>query len=234
MQTLIVILFALAWLSFLLQISLNKQKRVAFAFALLVAVGLYLSYPYAIEQSYAKFREILLNVKWLSNLMVFQIIESLAGILFSIFLIRMFYNEKVQKVFRFFIYFPGIIIIPTIFYTQSFLFLNLTGFDFKTLAISIAIIIPLMLIALRLLIRYLVPEYDLRLELKFIVHIIQLILAIFISVKLFSLPTTQQKIQEFSIYQPFALLILLLIFGTIGIINYNRKLTKMTKKTNKL
>lgn len=231
MQTLIVILFALAWLSFLLQISLSKQKRVALAFALLIAIGLYLSYPYAIEQSYAKFREILLNAKWLSNIVVFQIIESLAGIFFSVFLIRMFYNEKVQKVFRFFIYFPGFVIIPTVFYTQSFLFLNITGFDFKILAIGIAIIIPLLLIALRFLIRYLVPEYDLRLELKFIVHIIQLILAVFVSVKLFSLPTTQQKTQEFSIYQPLALLMLLLIFGTIGMINYNRKLTK---KINKL
>lgn len=230
MQTLIVILFALAWLSFLLQISLSKQKRVAFAFALLIAIGLYLSYPYAIEQSYTKFREILLNIKWLSNLIVFQIIESLAGILFSIFLIRMFYNEKVQKIFRFFIYFPGIIIFPTIFYTQSFLFLNLTGLDFKILAIGIALIMPLSIIALRFLICYLVPEYDLRLELKFIVHIIQLILAVFISVKLFSLPTTQQQIQEFSIYQLLALLMLLLIFGIIGIINYNRKMLKMIKK----
>ncbi len=227
MQSLTVILLLLAWLSFILQISITKQKTTLIIFLSAIAVGLYLSYPYAIEQSYDKFKSITGNKTIMSNLMVFQIIESITGMLFSIFLIRMFYNEKVHKIFRWFSYFPGIVIIPAVFYTESFLFLNVAGLNFQVFAIIIAIAMPLILIGLRILTKKLVPEYDLRLELKFILHTVQLFVAIILSIQLFSLPTAGNYIQDFPIYQLLALLMLMLVFGVIGMMNYNRRMKKL-------
>lgn len=223
MHTLIIILFILAFSSFVLQLSLINKKSVIFGFYVIIALSLYFLYPYAIEQSYAKFQQLIQNHHTLSNFMVIQIIECLSGILFSIFLIRMFYKEKIYKIFRYFNFFPGIVIFPALFYSESAIFLNITGFDFKILAIIIAILVPVILFSTQQLLNYLVPEYDLRLELKFIVHILQLVVAIIISIKLFRLPTAN-LISDFYIEQLFAFFGLVIIFALIGLLKYRREL----------
>ncbi len=228
-QTLIIILFLLAWLSFVLQLSITNNKTVVIIFLSLIAIGLFLSYPYAIEQSYSKFKGVVANKELVSNLMVLQIIESVLGLLFSIFLIRKFYNERVHKIFKWFIYFPGIVIVPTIFYTQSFFFLNFAGLSFQTFAVIIAVCMPLAIWGLRFLVKYLVPEYALRLELKFITHTFQLLVAVIISVLLFSLPTANNYIQQFPIYQTLVFALLIVVFGALGIWQYNRQIKKMNR-----
>lgn len=234
MQTLIIILFLLAWLSFLLQISITKQNITVIIFVTIIAIGLYTSYPYAIEQSYSKFQKILSNRLIMSNLMVLQIAESIIGIFFSIFLIRMFYNEKVHKIFRWFSYFPGIIIVPAIFYTQSFLFLNISAFSFKLLATTIAVLLPLIILSVKVLIKKIIPEYDLRLELKFMIHVLQLFVAIIISIKIFSLPITNKYTYQYPVYQLISLLVLLLVFTILGMLVYNIKIKKILNKKLKL
>ncbi len=213
----------LAWFSFVLQLSITKQRVTVTLFLTAMALGLYFSYSYAIEQSYDKFKAITGDKIVMGNLMVFQTIESIMGMLFSIFLIRMFYREKVHKIFRWFSYFPGIVIVPAVFYTESFLFLSVPGVNFQILALIISVAIPLILIGLRILTQKLVPEYDLRLELKFIIHTVQLLVSVVLSIALFRLPTSSNYVQEFPMYQSLALLLLTAVFGSLGLIRYKLK-----------
>ncbi len=223
MQTLIIILFILAFLLTVLQLSLVKLKFSSIVFFVLVSFMLYFAYPYAIEQSYAGFKEITQNQHIVSNFMVIQIIECLLGLLFSIFLIRMFYNERVRKFFKYFNYFPGFIIFPALFYTESAIFLNVSGMNFQVLAIIIAIVLPIAIIGMNVIIKMLIPEYDLRLELKFILHILQLTTAIIISINLFKLPTANLE-SDFYISQLLVFFGLVLLFGVIGFVRYNKRL----------
>ncbi len=222
MQTFIIILLILAFLSFVLQLTLFEQDRTAIVFCIVAAVGIYFMYPFAIEQSYSKFQQLMQNQHKLSNIMVVQIIECLLGLLFSIFLIRMFYGEKVNKVFKYFKFFPGIIIFPALFYAESAIFLNVTGVDFKILAIIVAVVLPATIFLINKSLKYLVPEYDLRLELKFMLHILQLIVAVIISIRIFRLPTTN-LVSEFYIKQLLAFFGVVLLFGILGFFRYNRK-----------
>lgn len=198
---------------------------------MMVSVGIYLAYPFAIEQGYSKFQEMLTKQEIVSNFLVVQIVECIAGVLLSIFLIRMFYNEPVISVFRYLNYFPGIIILPAFFYMESFIFLNIPGVSFKLLALLIALFVPAFIFGFIKLIRYFIPEYDLRLELKFVLHIIQLLVAIIVSVKLFRLPV-KSAITDFPLMQLAVLFFLLIGTGIVGFVLYNRKIRKLLSEKN--
>ena len=197
-------------------------------YCLILAVGFYLSYPLAIEQSYTSFQTTLANQKIVSNFLVLQIVECILGLLFCIFLIRDFYKERTIPVFRYFKLFPGFIVLPALFYAESLIFLSFSGISFQLLAIAIALVFPLMIWGLMQFTSWLIPEYDLRLELKFILHILQLILSVVISVKIYALPV-QSALEPIS-YAPLgALLVLLLLSGSLGMLLYQRKMNKLLK-----
>ncbi len=210
---------------FAIQLSLVKSKLLPVIFFALISVALYFMYPYAIEQSYAKFKAITQNKQLMSNLVVLQVIECLSGLLFSIFLIRIFYKEKVRQIFKYFIFFPGFVIFPTVFYAESAVFLNVSGLNFQFLAIITAIVIPAFILATKALVRFVVPEYDLRLEIKFILHILQLMISVIISVSLFTQPTTN-LMSDFHILQLLAFFGLVFLLAAAGLLKYNRQLGK--------
>ena len=232
MSLLIIILFITAFTSFILQISLIKRFAVQLGFCGILSLGLYFSYPYAIEQSYSSFKATIENKEIVSNFLVIQIIECIMGLLFCIFLIRDFFKERTIAIFRYFKLFPGIIVIPAFFYLQSVVFLNVPGIDFQVLALIIAVLFPILVFGSIKLFNCLIPEYDLRLELKFIIHILQLILSVVVSIKLFALPV-KSSLGDMT-YMPFAALILLmLVMAGIGIYWHNRKMNKLLKSKTK-
>ena len=232
MESFISILFLLALLSFVIQLSLLKSNLPVAILLLMVSVGIFLAYPFAIEQSYSKFQEMLTKQEIVSNFLVIQIVECIAGILLSIFLIRMFYNEPVISVFRYLNYFPGIIVLPAFFYLESFIFLTIPGVSFKLLALLIALLVPAFIFGFIKLIRYLIPEYDLRLELKFVLHILQLLVTIIVSIKLFRLPV-KSAVTDVPLMQLAVLLFLLIGVGIVGFVLYNRKIRKLLSEKNK-
>ena len=232
MQLLIILLFVLAITGFVLQITMIKKLAVQLALCMVLALAIYLAYPYAIEQSYSRFKANIDNQQIVSNFLVLQIIECIMGLLFCIFLIRDFYKERTIAIFRYFKLFPGIIVLPALFYAESFVFLNIPGINFQTLAIIIAILVPALIFGTMKLIKWLIPEYDLRLELKFIIHILQLILSVVISVKIFALPV-KSSLGETSFLPFTALLILLVSVGGVGVYWHNRMMNKLIKSKTK-
>lgn len=193
MQTLITVLFILAIIAFPLQLSLLKRKYIIYGWLILTGCFIWFMHTRAIEQSYSRFQEQLSDTDLVGNLLVLQIIESIGGMLLSIFLIRLHYNERVKKNFHLLVYFPGIIVLPALFYLESYMFLNIPGIPFKVLAAILAISIPLLLLLVLYFLKQMVEEFDLRLEIKFMVHLFQLLLAVIISITLFRLPTSATK-----------------------------------------
>jgi hypothetical protein len=150
------------------------------------------------------------------------------GLLFCIFLIRDFYKERTIEVFRYFKLFPGFIVFPALFYAESFIFLSISGISFQLLAIVIALVFPVLIWGLMQFTSWLIPEYDLRLELKFILHILQLILSVVISVKIYALPV-QSALAPVSYVPLGVLIVMLLLIGGLGILSYQRKMNKLLK-----
>ena len=229
MQSLITFLFVVSIVAFPLQLTIINRWFVVAAWFTLLSAFIFGMHGFAIEQSYAKFNEQAANGPLIGNLVVVQTIEAIGGLLLSIFLIRLHYNEPVKKIFRYFKYLPGIVIFPALFYLESYLYLNITGIGFKTLAIVMALIIPLVLYVLMLVYKKLISELDLRLELKFLLHIVQLLLAVIISINLFRLPVNQSPM-EFPIIQLGIIVGIAVVLIITGIIVYNFKINRQNKK----
>ena len=225
-QTLTIILLVLAIIACSLQFSLFPVRKVIWGWLAGIAVYVYLMYSKAIEQSYSVFTEMISDSSLMTDFAVLLIIEAIAGLLLSIYLIRFYYNERVKKYFHYFVYLPGITLFYAIFYLESYLFLQITGINFQWLAIILAIVIPLFLLTVKWIITSLIPEFDLRLELKFGLHIIQLVGAVILSVLLLSLPVKRMDIM-ISVNQLSVFLITVFVFAALGVLWYNFRMKQL-------
>lgn len=228
MQTLVIILFVLAIASFAMHLQLFRNRWLLWGWLLAVSLFVYFMHHQAIDMSYKAFRATLTNSSVMMDFTVLQVIEALGGLLISTFLIRDHYKEPVKKFFRYAVYLPGIIVFPALFYIESFLFLQVHGLDFRLIAFAIAIISVLVIYLLGWGFKALIPEFDLQLEMKFIVHLLQLIGGITLSVVMLRLPV-HSAAQELSI-MPMLVLMAVLISGMVaGVCWYQLKLKRFSK-----
>ncbi len=235
MESLIIIIFILAMISFSVQLGFTNNWRVSGAWYLISALFIFLMHTYAIEQSYALFKDRLMDIQLMTDFVVLIVIEAIAGVLLAIFMIRNHYGEKVKKGFKFLIYIPGIMVFPALFYFESFIFLQIHNIAFKTLALAIALLLPFILLVLKYGLKYLIPEFDLRIELKFLLHIFQLIAAIILSVQLFKLPVNSgYEIENGILYKGPLLILVLILTGFISGYIWNQvKIKRLLNKSLK-
>ncbi|MCG8579304.1 MAG: hypothetical protein MI866_05280 [Bacteroidales bacterium] len=226
MQTLVIILFILAIVSFAIQLQLFRNSRLHWSWLVIVALFVYFMHHLAIEQSYKAFRATLTDTGVMMDFTVLQVIEAIGGLLVSIYMIRDHYREPVKKFFRYTVYLPGLIIFPALFYLESILFLQVHGVDFRLIAFSVAIFAMILIWLIGLGFKTLIPEFDLRLEMKFIVHLIQLTGGIILSVLMLRLPVNT-AVQELSLL-PLLVLLTVIVCGIIsGVFWYQIRMKRL-------
>lgn len=184
---LVIILFIVSAIALPLQLTILRRFYTVGFWVLITGAFIYLMHTRAIHQSYTLFEQQLANADLMGNLMVLQIIEATGGILLTIYLLRLHHGESTKRGFVFLKYFPGIVPFVALFYFESFLFLNIQGLGFQTLGWILAISFMLVIFGIVYFFRWLLVDYDLMLEMKFFMHIIQMVLALIISVQLFRL-----------------------------------------------
>ncbi|PID93261.1 MAG: hypothetical protein CSA95_08380 [Bacteroidetes bacterium] len=178
----------MAGLLFSLQFTFMKRKAFVLFWLLLSGVALRLFYPYALEISNTEIMSRLNDATFIGDFLVIQIFEVFFGLLISIFFIRLHYGSRERKILAYASYFPGVVVFLSLFYLQSSLFLEIRGISYNLLAWMMVFLIPLALWGFSWLMKWLLPVEDLRLEIKFILHIFQLVIAVVVSVMAFSLP----------------------------------------------
>ncbi len=228
MESVITIILGLSVFQFSLQLSVFQLNKIEWLWLALVGVGIYLAYPYAIEQSYLLFQQTLNNATIVNNFIVIMIVETLGGLLMSIFMIRYMYNEPVKKIFNTLNYIPGIIAFPALFYIESYGFLSISDFDFQYLALILCVVMPLALWLLKTFLVFFIPEIDVRYELKFFLHTIQLILGIILSIMVYKIPVLPSNV-TYDFVQLGVIALTFLIFGILGIFKYHIDIKKQQK-----
>ncbi|MFW6259369.1 MAG: hypothetical protein ACOC1R_00400 [Tangfeifania sp.] len=229
MKELVIILFTLSLMALPLQLALLKRRKIIFAAILFTGAYAYLMHTKAIEQSYAQFEHQLADTTLTGNLLVIQVIESIGGILLSIYLLNLHHGEWIKKGFRFFKYVPGIMPFIALFYLESYLFLIVHGMKFHHLGLILAVGFMIALWGGMHLFRWLLRDYDILLEMKFFLHIIQMIVALIISVHLFGLQVPKQT-AYLSFQQTGIVLGAGLIIVAMGIFYYHFKVNRLIKK----
>lgn len=215
MDIFVIIILLVSLLSLGLQMTFFSNKWIQWIYSILIAIGIYIAYPQAIEQSYSTIQQTMNNPQIIGDFSALVIAEALLGCLLSILQTRILFGENIKKTARYAHYFSGIVFLISIFYLESFLFINIRGIDFQVLGGILAIFIPLLLILIKQLLKWLVPENDLRIELKFFLHISQILFAIIVSIMILKLPIAQAT-QQTNFIQFITILALTIIVAVGG------------------
>ncbi len=225
MELLIIAILIISIALFSLQLSFFPHRSVQWIYLAVIALGIYFMHEFAVEQSYISLRESMNNPETIRDFSALVITEALLGCLLSILQIKMLYGEKVKKIWKNTFYFSGIIVFVALFYCESFLFILIRGFDFQVLAFLIALALPSFLLLFKAFIIGLAPEKEIRTELKFFLHILQIILAVSISVIALKLPVKTVNF-EGNFTKSLLICSIILIFVALGVIFYKIKFKK--------
>ncbi len=231
METLILFIFALAIFVFALQLSFYPKPYLVALSLLGSALFIYFMHSRAIEQSYGLFRQYLADDSIMSDFVVLLIIDALAGLLLAIFMLRRHYGETGRKLSRYLVYWPGFILFPALFYGSSIGFLNIPGFSFQLLAVLLALALPLSVFGFASFFKQFIPEFNLRAELKFMLHLVQLICGIVLSIIYLKVPVQHVPVSQ-TLPWPLALGILsfTLCLILLGLGLYHFKINRFVKK----
>ena len=164
-----------------LKLTFLKAWQIAVV-AVVCALFIGLSWPYAITQSRNEISEWLGNQKLMLDTSVILTLEVIWQMAYCMLSAKLFYDGKVKKrtvwVYRMLRFFPGILILPVLFYLQIQVMYLLSGIDFATISWSLAALVLLAVIGGSYALRWLLPQKSLRLELLFLSSALVLILGI--------------------------------------------------------
>ncbi len=173
----------------MLFIAINCVLKLSFwswwqaaVYSLIAAVFTVMMYPYAILQSKTQIADYLQNTVALQNMAVVITLESALCFGFCVTYLRGLFGKKNPWWARLLWWYPSLLLFPVLFYCLTELIFALTGVPFTTTAYTLAGIVLVALPLLAWLMRYLVPEADLRLEVYFLISLFVCILGLLTTV----------------------------------------------------
>lgn len=185
MDTIIWILILLTAFNFLLKQTFWRIKSVWIA--AIIAGGLVVMMcPYAIEQSKTQIADWLSDSSLMLDTAVVLTVEVALQMAFCILSVHVANFSPVKKrmklAWQILYWFPGILILPVLFFGLTQLIFALPGIPFQQVAWGFGFVVLVCLPFGRLLIRWIIPEEDLRLELLFLTNALVAVLGVIATV----------------------------------------------------
>ena len=185
MDTIVLILILLTAFNFLLKQTFWKPVAVGAA-AGIATIFVILLWPYAIEQSKTQIADWLSDNQLMLDTSVVLTLEIVVQMAFCLLAVHVANYSPVKNrmmvAYRLLYWFPGVLIIPVLFFGLTQAIFSFPGVSFKLIAwlfgLFVFVVIPLG----RWLIKWLLPEEDLRLELFFLTNALVAILGIIATV----------------------------------------------------
>ena len=164
MELVVVIIMALVGLSFVLRLT-RLPLALQSAMAVLLALVPILGYDLASEQSKTQIADWLNTPSLMLDVSVWLTVD-VALQLAACFLTE---NTSAGRMLK---YLPGILIFPTVFSSLTFLLFLLPGSEFSTVGYGLGIVLIIAIPLFAWLVKYILPEDELRIELIFLINII--------------------------------------------------------------
>jgi MFS family permease len=162
-------------------------------FSLGLGVCAFWLYPWVIEQSREQLNFWLSDPIIMQNLAVIQVVEALLLINIDLSSLKSIFGHPIKKYLKYAAYFPGIMWLAVILYVQMMVFYAVTDFDFDSLGLYISMGLGLGFYILSIVIKWLIPETHLRMELRYIFSFGQILGAVIVTVFCQVLPYQQQN-----------------------------------------
>ena len=185
MEIVVLVLMFLVMFMTWLKLSFLKAWHIAVISAV-CSLFIVLTWRIAIEQSRNEISEWLGNQRLMLDTSVVLTIEVLWQMCFCLLSGKLLYGEKVGRrtifAYRVLRFFPGVLILPVLFYALIQAVYAFTGVSFSLVAWTMAAFVFLLMPAGAYAIRFLLPEKPLRLEILFLCASMILILGIIATV----------------------------------------------------
>lgn len=181
MELIIQILMLFIFIGCCLRLSFWKLWQTA-VFGALCAGFILWSYQYAVLQSKTQLADYLTNGKMMQNMAVLITIESVICISFCFASLRQATGKAKNKYLFLLKGYPGILIFPVLFYILTQLIFNSSGIAFTSISYALAGFVFLALPACSRLLKWLLNEYEFRLEVYFLVSLFICILGLITTV----------------------------------------------------
>jgi hypothetical protein len=199
MEQIAIILLVLTFVVATLKTSFFTKQWHCFVFAGACGVLIFGLFPFAIQQNKMMLETLLSNSSFLLNTAALLTVESAIFIGVNVEQLKQHYGERdetklkwlTRTLLRFCSYFPGIIFIASLFYFEVQVFLLGLQMEFWMLALLLAVGIAVIIIILNIALKKLLAETELRLEMTYFLHFIQIILAAVIAA--FASPNIQME-----------------------------------------
>ncbi len=150
-------------------------------FSLLAAIFTVAVYPLAILQSKTQLADYLQNISALQDMAILITLETLLCLGFCMTrLDGMFEDGENRRKWwtKLLWWYPGLLIFPVLFYCLTELIFTFAGVPFMLTASLLAVAVFVILPLLALLMKYLVPESELRLEIHFLISLLICVLGL--------------------------------------------------------
>lgn len=181
MEQIILILMLFIVINCVFKLSLWKWWQAGI-YGFIVAVFTVLSYPYAILQSKTQIADYLQNTVALQNMAVIITLESALCFGFCVTYLRGLYGKKNPWWAKLLWWYPSLLLFPVMFYGLTEAIFTFVGISFASVAYIFAVIAFIAIPVLARLVKYLVPEKDLRLEIHFLVSLFVCVLGLLTTV----------------------------------------------------
>lgn len=226
MEIVVLVLMFLVMFMTWLKLSFLKAWHIAVISAV-CSLFIVLTWRIAIEQSRNEISEWLGNQRLMLDTSVVLTVEVLWQMCFCLLSGKLLYGEKVGRrtifVYRALRFFPGVLILPVLFYALIQAVYAFTGVSFSLVAWTMAAFVFLLMPSGAYAIRFLLPEKPLRLEILFLCASMILILGIIATVNGSTTFKGSDPI-EWAALGTFALIAL--VCGTVGFLIRQYKIRK--------
>lgn len=230
METVVFVLMILVCFSFMLKQTYRKNRSVA-VIAVVCALFTGLMWPYAIEQSKTQIADWLADTALMLDTAVLLTLEVILQMTFCMLAAHVQTSGPLRKrtlwMYRALRWFPGILIFPVLFSALVALIFAFPGVSFSLLSWSMAVGILILIPAGTWLLRRVMPEKDVRLELLFLVNALIAVLGVVATVN----GRTAVAGISGADWSALAALIVIVVLGALaGFVAYRIKLKKKAKK----
>ena len=230
METVVFVLMILVCFSFMLKQTYRKNRSVA-VIAVVCALFTGLMWPYAIEQSKTQIADWLADTALMLDTAVLLTLEVILQMTFCMLAAHVQTSGPLRKrtlwMYRALRWFPGILIFPVLFSALVALIFAFPGVSFSLLSWSMAVGILILIPAGTWLLRCVMPEKDVRLELLFLVNALIAVLGVVATVN----GRTAVAGISGADWSALAALVVIIVLGALaGFVAYRIKLKKKAKK----
>lgn len=229
METVVLIMMILVCFNYVLKQTNRKLYSVVFS-AAVCALFVGLMWPYAIEQSKSQISDWFADSTLMLDIAVILTLEVAIQMSFCILSAHMQTSGKVKQitiwVYRILRWFPGVLIFPVLFSLLVSTIFALPGVSFSLVAWVLAAIVFFVIPLGSWIIRWLLPEKEIRLELFFLANALIAILGVIATV---NGQTAVAGISEVDWSALGGIVVLLILGLAAGVIVYRIKLKRIIK-----